>query len=61
MVCPGDPSHGRVYDVGDKWFCPHADHDQGGRSKCLFTEQEVLDGHVIRQTVPVKRTRRARK
>lgn len=47
MNCPTDPTHGRTYDVGEgRWFCPHADHDKGGRSRCLFDEWEVMEGHV---------------
>ena len=63
MTCPTNPAHGRVYDVGpDRWFCSHSDHDKGDRTKCLFTEEEVMSGHVNgKSAAPAPRKRGRRK
>lgn len=62
MTCPTSPDHGRVYETGSgRWFCPHSDHDRGDRSKCLFTEDEVMAGHTRYVPAPAPRKRRSRK
>lgn len=61
MTCPTNPEHGRVYDLDTRWYCPHHGHDRD-HTRNLFTEDEVMAGH-IRPSVATskpKRTRRGR-
>lgn len=50
LICPADPSHGRLLDIGNRLRCVHADHDGRPRShpkgpapatRAVFTLAEV--------------------